>query len=123
MEYGPLILVALFCSPGASAQNAEPTIREIETAYRSKLVEGGSSISGLRWERWRIQGVRGWSLKFKRLSEKRGAGILTRRYRALARSGNTCAEYQITDRIPFPPANPQIKPSLHVEPSGVKPCR
>ncbi len=74
-------------------------------------------------EHWRIKEVRGWSLKFKRLSEDRGVGILTRRYQAVAKKNGSCAEYQIIDTRPFPPVNPQIKPNLTVEPSGVKACQ
>lgn len=62
-------------------------------------------------------------MKFKHLHEDRGVGILIRRYQAIAKKNNTCAEYQITDTMPFPPANPQMKPSLTVEPGGLKACR
>lgn len=57
------------------------------------------------------------------MSEKRGVGILTRQYQAVAKKNGTCAEYQITDTMPLPPANVQIKPNLVVEQSGVKACR
>lgn len=62
-------------------------------------------------------------MKFRRLSEDRGVGILTRRYQAVAKKNSTCAEYHIIDRGPFPPVNPQSKPSLVVEPSRVTNCR
>lgn len=101
----------------------EPTRQEISHAYRSKAGEGGTFIPGVRWERWRINEIRGWSLHFKRVDEKRGVGILTRQYRAVAKKNGSCAEYQITDTMPLPPGNVQIKPSLVVEPNGVTACR
>jgi hypothetical protein len=118
-----LIVIALFCSPVVFAQNAEPTEREIADAYRSKIGEGSALIPHLRWESWRIREVRGWSLHFKRVTEKRTIGILTRQYRAVARKNGLCAQYQITDTIPLPPVHVQIKPNLVIEPSGVKSCR
>lgn len=102
----------------------EPTRREIEGAYRSKSGGGGTFIPGVRRERWRIKEIRGWSLHLKRVSEKRGVGILTRRYRAVAKKNGSCAAYRITDTIPFPePVNVQIKPILVVEPGDVTACR
>ncbi len=121
-----LIVVALLCGPAAFGQNAEPpTTEEIAAAYRSKTGEGGLLFPGLRWERRRINKVRGWSLKFERLSQDRTISAMILRYRAVAKRNNTCAEYRITDRIPLPPPNPQIKlkPSLTVESSGVANCR
>ena len=94
----------------------EPTRQEIAEAYRNKAVIVG-------WEKWRIKEIRGWSLHFKRVSEKRGLGILTRQYRAVAKRNGTCAEYQITDTMLLTPGNVQIKPILVVEPSGVTACR
>lgn len=41
----------------------------------------------------------------------------------MARKNQMCAEYRIVETMLFPPGNPQIKPSLTVEPSGVKTCR
>jgi hypothetical protein len=117
------LMAAMNVSPsfGQSPQN-EPTRREIEDAYRSKSGEGGTFIPGVRWERWRIKEVRGWSLHFKRVSEKRGIGILTRQYRTVAKENGTCVEYQITDTMPLS-VNVQIKPILVVEPNGVTACR
>src|SRR5258708_3469911 len=74
---------------------AEPTKQEVADAYRSKIGEVGTIIPGLAWERWRIKGIRGWSLRFKRVSEKRGVGILTLQYQAIAKKNGSCAEYQI----------------------------
>jgi hypothetical protein len=120
-----MALVATISATSLFGQSShdEPTRQEIAEAYRSKSGEGGTFIPGVRWERWRIKEIRGWSLRFKRLSEIRGVGILTRQYRAVAQKGGSCAEYQITDTIPLPPANVQIKPILVVEPSGVTACR
>lgn len=101
----------------------EPTKKEITEAYRSKAGESVLLIPRVRWERWIIKEIRGWSLKFKRLSEDRYAGVLILRYQAVAKKNNNCAEYQIVDTVAFPPMNQQIKPSLTVEPQGVKPCR
>jgi hypothetical protein len=118
-----LIVIALLCGPLVFAQNAEPTEREIADAYRSKIGEGSTLIPHLRWESWRVREVRGWSLHFKRVSEKRTIGVLTRQYGAVARKNGLCAQYQITDTISLPPVNVQIEPSLAIEPSGVKSCR
>ena len=122
---GFALMAAITVSPSfGQAPPDEPTRREIEGAYQSKSGEGGTFIPGVRWERWRIKEIRGWSLHFKHVSEKRGVGILTRRYRAVAKKNGSCAEYQITDTIPFPePVNVQIKPILVVEPGGVTACR
>jgi len=51
----------------------EPTRQEIADAYRSKTGEGTFAL-GSRWERWRIQEVRGWALRFKRVTEKSAPG-------------------------------------------------
>lgn len=51
---------------------------------------------------WRIKQIRGWSLKFKRLSREREIGILTQRYQAVAKKNNTCVEYRIIDINPVP---------------------
>jgi hypothetical protein len=85
--------------------------------------EGGTAIPGVPWERRRIKEIRGWSLHFKRVSEQRDVGILTRRYRALAKKNGSSAEYQITETMPLPPANVQMKPILVVEPSDVTTCQ
>jgi hypothetical protein len=121
---GFVLMAVMSISPsfGQGPQD-EPTRREIEGAYRSKSGEGGTFIPGVRWERWRIKEIRGWSLHFKRVSEKRGVGILTLQYRAVAKKNGTCVGYQITDTMPFPPVNVQIKPILVVEPSGLTACR
>ncbi len=52
-------------------QQGEPTKQEIAEAYRSKSGEHVFIIPGVRWETWSIKQIRGWSLKFKRLSEQR----------------------------------------------------
>lgn len=107
----------------AFGQSAEPTKSEIASAYRSKAGEGGTPIPGLRWEKRRVNRIRGWSLKFKRLHQDETLGILTRRYHALASKNGACAEYQIIDTVPLTRGIPHMKPSLNVEPSGVRPCR
>jgi|SRR5579885_296245 hypothetical protein len=118
------VLAAIAAVPSFSQwQQGEPTKQEIADAYRSKSGEHVFIIPGIRWETWSIKQIRGWSLKFKRLSEQRNAGILIRRYRAVAKKNGQCAEYLIVDTMPFPPVNVQIKPSLTVEPNGVKACR
>jgi hypothetical protein len=107
----------------AQVQPNEPTKQEIAEAHRSKSGEGGTFIPGVRWEKWRIKEIRGWSLRFKRVSEKSGLGLLTRKYRAVAQKNGSCVEYQITDTMLLTPGNVQIKPILVVEPSGVTACR
>lgn len=106
---------------GQSVQN-EPTRQEIAEAYRSKSGEGGIFIPAVRWERWRIKNVRGWSLRFKRLKESRNVGVLTLEYKVLARKAGSCAEYHVTDTVPIP-GNVQIQPILVVDPGAVHACR
>jgi hypothetical protein len=113
--------IAVLLGAAAFGQTAEPTTQEIEQAYRSKL--GGGGIAGLRWERWRTKEIRGWSLKFKRLSEKRAPGVMFLEYQAFARKNGSCAEYRIVETLLTAPPNPQIRPGLAVEPEGVKACR
>jgi hypothetical protein len=105
----------------AQVQPNEPTKEEIEQAYRSKSGEGGMFVPGLRWERWRIKEIRSWKLHFKRISEERSAGVLTLKYRAVAKKNGSCAEYEITDAFPFPPN--YLKPILVVNPGGLSTCR
>jgi len=107
----------------AQAPPNEPTKEEIAEAYRSKSGEGGTFIPGVRWERWRIKEIRGWKLHFKRISEKRSPGVVTLKYQAVAKKNGSCADYQITDTMTFPPPNPQMPPILVVDPNGVKACR
>ena len=80
----------------------------------------------LRWEGWRINKIRGWSLHFKRVSYGKPVavgGVMTASYRVVAKKNGLCAEYQITDTMSFPPNNVQIRPMLVVEPNGVAACR
>jgi hypothetical protein len=104
---------------GQSPQD-EPTRQEITEAYSSK--SGESGFPGVRWETWRINKIRGWTLHFKRLSESRFPGVLTLQYQAIAKKSGLCAEYQITDTKDAPRSG-QIKPILVVEPNGVMACR
>jgi len=101
----------------------EPTRQEIEQAYRSKSGEGGAFIPGLQWERWRIKEIRGWKLHFQRIAQQRSPGVITLKYQAVAKKNGSCAHYQITDTMPFPPNNVQLKPILVVDPNGLKSCR
>ena len=115
---GFVLLASMNARPsfGQIPQN-EPTRQEIAEAYRNKAVIVG-------WEKWRITDIRGWSLRFKRVSEKRGLGLLTRKYRAVAQKNGSCVVYQITDTMPLQPNNVQTKPILVVEPSGLmRACR
>ncbi|MGE5647556.1 MAG: hypothetical protein ACM336_17400 [Acidobacteriota bacterium] len=107
----------------AQAHPNEPTKQEIEKAYRSKSGGLGMPIPGLRSESWRIKEIRGWKLRFKRLSQERPPGVIIVKYKATAQKNDSCAEYHITDTIPVPPANPQIEPMLVVDPGGVMACR
>jgi len=52
------------------------------------------------------------------VSEKKGIGILTRQYRAVAQKNGSCADYQITDTMPVPPVNVQMRLTLVVDPSA-----
>jgi hypothetical protein len=117
------VVIACLSTVMAFSQSNQPTIREIADAYRSKSGEGGTFIPGLRWETWRINEVRGWSLHFKHKADERLIGVVIAKYRAVAKKSGVCAEYDITDTFPFPPNNVQIKPILVVEPSGTRNCR
>ena len=114
---GSVLLAVMSASPSSGQLPQDgPTRQEIAEAYKNTAVIVG-------WEKWRIKEIRGWSLHFKRVSEKRGLGLLTRQYWAVAKRNGSCVEYQITDTIPVQPNNVQIKPILVVEPSGVRACR
>ena len=95
----------------AQVQPNEPTKKEIAEAYRSK--------GGLL----RTKEIRGWKLHFKRSGQRRTPGVITLKYNAVAKKNESCAEYAITDTMPSPPSNPQIKPILVVDLLGVKACR
>ena len=121
---GFVVLTALTTSPSfAQTPQNEPTQQEIAEAYRSKAGPSIMPIPGVLLERWRIKEIRGWSLKFKHVSDSRLLGALTVQYQAVAKKNGSCAAYLITERLPLPPVNVQIKPTLVVEPTGVTPCR
>lgn len=126
MKITPFIVIALTVAIGTltfgqSVAN-EPTRQEIAEAYRSKSGGGGIFIPAVRWERWRIREIRGWSLRFKRVKESRNVGVLTLEYRVVAKKSGSCAEYQLSDTMPIP-GNVQIQPILVVDPGGVHACR
>lgn len=126
MKIPPFIVIVLVAVAGSltfgqPAQN-EPTRQEVAEAYRSKSGEGGIFIPSVRWERWRIREIRGWTLRFKRVKELRNVGVLTLEYRVLAKKAGSCAEYQVTDTMPIP-GNAQIQPILVVDAGGVRTCR
>ncbi len=130
MKSGPslsivaLVLLALISAAAAFAQpQGEPTSQEIEEAYRSKTGESDFVIPHIRWEHWRIKQIRGWSLHFKALSETRRVGILTRKYSVIAKKNGCCAQYAITDTVPLPPNNVQIRPTLVIERTSLTTCR
>lgn len=107
----------------ALAQSAAAGVltgEEIASAYRSTGPSAG--LGPLRTGRRHAQEVRGWRLKFRRLSESAGPIATTRKYRAMATKDRWCAEYLVTDMVPM--GNPRIKPVLVAEPLGpVKACR
>jgi hypothetical protein len=107
----------------AQAPTDPPTEHEIWEAYGSKAGQGSSWIPGLSWEARRINKIRGWKLKFKRLSQENQAGITLLRYQAIARKNNLCAEYQIRDKFPPPYLPVPIKGTPDVEASRTGPCR
>ena len=122
MGFGLTAIVSV--SPSFSQSlPVEPTRQEIARAYRSKAGEGSLFFPGVRWEHRRVREIRGWSLHFKRVSERRGIALITYEYRVVARKNGSCAGYRITDTMIDPPYSVQVKPSLVVEPSGVAACR
>ncbi len=118
------VLAGLLSAATLAGQTGPPTQSEIAHAYRSKCIDS-AFIPGIRVEMRCIKDIRGWSVKFKRTGEERLAGVILKRYQAVARQGNTCAEYRIEDRIVLGPPNPQVRlrPRLTVEPEGVVACR
>jgi hypothetical protein len=117
------LMTAISASPSFSqTPQSEPSRQEIAEAYRSKSGGGGTLIPGVQWERYRIKEIRGWKLHFKRIGQQRSLGIMTLKYEAVARKNGSCAEYHITDTMPFQP-NVYMKPTLVVDPGGVKACR
>ncbi len=118
------IAAALLSAAAPAAQIDPPSKGEIAGAYRSKCGEH-VFLPGIRRETWCVKNIRGWSLKFKRTGEERLISVIVRRYHAVARKDDTCAEYRIEERIVLPPPNPQIglRPGLTVEPEGVRNCR
>jgi len=80
------------------------------------------AVPHFRWEAWRIKEVRGWELRFKRVAEEKRVGLMTLKYRVIAKKNNVCAGYQITDTRTFPPQNLQIPSSVVVDPSGLERC-
>jgi len=123
LSISTLILLPAVSAVFAQALLNEPTRQEIAQAYRSKSGGVGTIVPGVQSERWRIKEVRGWKLHFKRISQKQSPGVMTLKYEAVAKKNGSCAAYEITDTMPFPPANPQMKPILLVDPNGVKACR
>lgn len=105
-----------------------PTKQEIIDAYQSK--SGGTFGVGGRWERWRVREVRGWAIKFKKLSEDSGGyGTIllgpvpvTKKYRVRATKNNWCSEYRLSERIPAPPFDQNVKASIEVESATSKAC-
>ena len=121
----PLALMLLTVARPSRAQSPTdpPTEHEIWEAYRSKAAQGISWIPGLSWEVRRINKIRGWKLKFKRLSKEDQSGITVLRYSAIAKKSNVCAEYQIRDKLPPPYLGVRVKGLPDVETSGTGPCR
>jgi hypothetical protein len=117
-----LILLAAIRATVAFCQapSDEPTGHEIEGAYRSKAGGGG----WFTWrERWRVKEIRGWTVRFSHERHDKYVGVQIAKYHAVAKKNGVCAEYQITDTMIFTLPNPQMKPMLVVEPTGVKACR
>jgi hypothetical protein len=117
------VLLSVPRPASAQAPTDQPAEHEIWEAYRSKVAQGGSWIPGLSWEARRINKIRGWKLKFKRLSKENQAGITLLRYRAVAKKNNVCAEYQIRDKFPPPYLTPRIAGMPDVEAGATGPCR
>ena len=120
------LMAAVGVRPSFSqSPQTEPTKQEIAKAYQSKSESGGGGmfIPGVRWERWRVKEIRGWSLRFKRVLERRNLGLLTYQYRVVARRNGSCARYLVTDTIPMGPGNVQMQRIVVVEPGDVTACR
>lgn len=107
--------------PGEKMQTP-PTKEEIADAFRSGTTRASVS-PGKRFESWRVKKIRGWELGYKRLEETRSGGEYLRHYLVTARSQQTCAEYQVRQRIPQGGPNPHLPGSMSVEPMGTRPCR
>ncbi len=57
------------------------------------------------------------------ISQKRCPGLRILKYHAVAKKNASCADYEITDTMPFGPPNPQMKPILVVDLNCVRACR
>lgn len=119
---GRLLWIAVLAM-ALGAQTKAPSTEEIAEAYRSKMWEGGTIIPGLRWEKFRITEIRGWSLKFQRQEAVRYPGILIMRYRVVARENQSCIDYDVSQTVPRVAGNPQVKAGLVVNASAVRVCR
>lgn len=97
-----------------------PTGNEIAGAYQSNGVAAG--VGPIRIGPRRVKDLRGWALKYKRLSASAGPIASTTKYRVTAKKDGWCAEYLLTDMLPMGDA--RIKPVLVAEPLGpARTCR
>lgn len=117
---GIALLVLLQQDTRAQTPAGVPTGDEITGAYQSNGVAAG--VGPIRIGPRRVKDLRGWALKYKRLSASAGPIASTTKYRVTAKKDGWCAEYLVTDMVPM--SNAQIKPVLVAEPLGpVRTCR
>lgn len=100
-----------------------PTIEEIEKAYQEKGRKSGGIVHILSLGRSSKAEVRGWSLQFRFLNEKRLIDATARNYQALAKRDGWCAEYLLTDTQAAPTAVPKIRMRLVVDSVGLGRCK
>jgi hypothetical protein len=116
------VSISLHWRPTSSPRSAQPMGPGACRGVLCPSARRTGRLPGARrpgWARTLYLIFRGSSLHFIRVSEKKGIGILTRQYQAIAKKNGSRADYQITDTMPFPPNNVQMKPMLVVETSGV----
>lgn len=100
-----------------------PTIEEIGKAYREKGRTSSGIVHILSVGRSSKADVRGWSLRFRFLNEKRLIDAIARNYQVLAKRDGWCAEYLVTDTQTSPRAVPRVPMRLVVDSVGLGRCK
>lgn len=117
------LLIALgLCALAMSAQTPPPGApgpAEIEDAYRSS-----ATLFGRR----RPVGVRGWKVRFEKLSEQTvpGAhtpGMVKRRFRVRTAKGDQCQEFLLTESVVLAPFDRNVSGGISVEPLRSGDCK
>lgn len=107
---------------GQTNAESELTKQEILDAYQQRA-RGGIFLGGLIRESRRAVTVRGWSIRFHRLGEDNGAsGMLVKRFRVESTKNGWCNSYALIERVPRPPLDQHVKPTIEVGLTDSKAC-